>query len=125
MSKQKQSRPVIPGIDNVPNKSDTELFQNKVLRPIIKMQYDLLTACFKSYLISKKIKFDELNAIKKIDCIGLAFSKDQIFKADIRGLIIGQFNLSEYGIYLNHKSEFNRRILNMIRQRIESIMHSI
>ena len=50
-----KERPILENIV----KDDTleiESFQNKTLRPIIKMQHEILIACFNNYLEDKKIK---------------------------------------------------------------------
>ena len=47
-------RPIIEGINDGLNKSIEEEFQNETLRPIIKLQHDLLIAFFKEYISTKK-----------------------------------------------------------------------
>ena len=115
-------RPLIEGINVVENKSVEEKFQNNILRPIIKMQHDLLVAYFKAYILSKKCKFNELGELKQLDFISAAFQKDIAFRSEIKGLIIGQFTVSEYGQYISHKTDFNKRILKMVQQRLVSVI---
>ena len=115
-------RPIIKGLDlKIPN-SVEEKFQNEILRPIIKMQHDLLVKYFSSYLLSKKCRFDSLTEIKQQNFIGAAFSKDISFKSEIKGMIIGHFTVVEFVIYSSNKSDFNKRILAMIKQRITSVI---
>ena len=121
----KDIRPVIKGINTVLNKSIEEDFQNKTLRPIIKMQHDLLVAYFKAYLIIKKCKFGTLSNLKQRDYVTAAFKKDSAFKLELRGLIIGHFTTDEFVIYSKSKSDFNKRILAMIQQRITSVIDLI
>ena len=49
-------RPVLKNLINS-NTSDLERFQNEVLRPIIKMQNNLLVAFFNNYIRNRKIEF--------------------------------------------------------------------
>lgn len=121
----KEIRPLIKGINTVLNKSLEEDFQNKTLRPIIKMQHDLLIAYFQAYLIAKKCTFETLSNLKQRDYIATAFKKDSAFKLELRGLIIGHFTTDEFAIYGKSKSDFNKRILAMIQQRITSVIDLI
>ena len=115
-------RPIIKGLDlKIPNSVD-EKFQNETLRPIIKMQHDLLVKYFSSYLLSKKCRFDSLTEIKQQNFIGTAFKKDISFKSEIKGMIVGHFTVVEFTIYSSNKSDFNKRILTMIQQRITSVI---
>jgi hypothetical protein len=117
----KDIRPVIKGINIILNKSLEEDFQNKTLRPIIKMQHDLLVAYFKEHLIVKKCKFETLSNFKQRDYITAVFKKDSAFKLELRGLILGHFTTDEFATYSKSKSDFNKRILAMIQQRITSV----
>ncbi|MFT5019936.1 MAG: hypothetical protein ACI9CU_001328, partial [Polaribacter sp.] len=51
----KQLRPAIPSILKKENISVEEEFQNQILRPIIKLQNDLILNCFEDYLKRKKV----------------------------------------------------------------------
>ena len=62
----KKERPILPDLINEAT-TEIESFQNKTLRPIIKMQHDLLILSFQNYLVKRKIDF--LN----IDIEGLDF----------------------------------------------------
>ncbi|MGB0882409.1 MAG: glyoxalase [Vicingaceae bacterium] len=121
MSDKLDIRPIITGL-KTENRSVEEQFQNETLRPIIKLQHDLLIAYFKAYLVTKKCKFKELSELKRIDFIKAAFQKDNAFKAELKGIIIGQFTTEEFEIYCSNKSDFNKRILKMIQQRITSVI---
>lgn len=118
----KQIRPIIKGINTIPNKSVEETFQNEILRPIIKMQHDLLIAYFKEYLLTKKCRFNELSNLKKQEYITTVFKKDNAFKLELKGIIIGHFTIDEFAIYSHHKNDFNKRIWTMIQQRIISVL---
>ncbi len=54
-------RPVLKNLINS-NTSDLERFQNEVIRPIIKMQNNLLVAFFNNYIRNRKIEFNKLEA---------------------------------------------------------------
>jgi len=121
MTNDKQSiRPIIANISSIENKSQEERFQNEVLRPIIKLQHDLIVVFFENHTLQKKLIFSDLNAVKKSELIVSVFSKDSQFKVELRGLIIGLFTVEEFIIYQNMSSEINKRIYTMIKERLLS-----
>ena len=101
------------------NTSEIERFQNEVLRPIIKMQNNLLVALFKNYIRNRKIEFNKLEAEFQENKINSILTKDINFKNILLGSIIGHFNKNEIKIYLKSKSELNKRIIQMVKQRLQ------
>ena len=121
----KHIRPIIKGINSILNKSVEEEFQNQTLRPIIKLQHELLIAHFRAYLVSKKCNFKQFTQVKQEAYIAVVFLKDNSYKFELKGIVIGQFTTDEYTMYANNKSDYNKRILTMIKQRIISVCASI
>lgn len=115
-----QIRPVLANIRLKENISKEEKFQNDVLRPIIKLQHELLLSYFEHYLSLNKIKFHELSEVQKEDFVQKTFKRNNPLKTDLRGLIIGLFTLEEYVEYLSLTSEINRRINSIVQKRISS-----
>ena len=111
-------RPVLKTLINS-NTSDLERFQNEVLRPIIKMQNNLLVALFKNYIRNRKIEFKKLKAEVQENKINSILTKDINFKNILIGSIIGHLNKNEIEIYLKSKSELNKRIIQMVKQRLQ------
>jgi hypothetical protein len=116
----KQIRPEIPSIIITENFSAEEKFQNEVLRPIIKLQHDLILSCFENYLTQNKVKMEALSSLQKTDLTRKLFKGDTRLKTELRGFIIGLFTLEEYNEYLSLSSQLNKRINNMLQQRIDS-----
>ena len=56
----KQLRPAIPSIAKKDNISTEEKFQNEVLRPIIKLQNNLISSYFEHNLERKKNRLSEV-----------------------------------------------------------------
>jgi hypothetical protein len=110
-------RPVLKNLINT-NTSDLERFQSEVLRPIIKMQNNLLAALFKNYIRNRKIEFNKLKAEIQENKIKSILTKDINFKNILLGSIIGHFNKNEIKIYLRSKSELNKRIIQIVKQRL-------
>jgi hypothetical protein len=117
----KQIRPDISSIQFKENISQEEKFQNEVLRPIIKMQHELIVSCFEHFLNQNKIEFDALRDTQIKDFIQKTFTSNNGLKKDLNGLIIGLFTLEEYLEYLNHISQINKRINSIIQTRIGSV----
>jgi hypothetical protein len=115
-------RPSILGINDSPNLSFEERFQNKTLRPIIKLQHDLLIAHFHAYLLNMNCNFEVLSTLEKHDYIFKAFNRDTSFKLELKGLIIGHFTEDEFTDYCCNKNDFNKRILTMIKERLISVL---
>ena len=119
-----KKRPILSDVINA-NTTETETFQNEVLRPIIKMQHNLLIAFFKHYLQKRKIDFEILSDQKKRAKIKSILEKDIQFKNKIVGSILGHFSVDEYVIYTNKLSEFNRRMIQIIIKRLQDSISEI
>ncbi len=101
------------------NMSNDEQFQNKTIRPIIKLQGDLLIEVFKNYIKKRKNTFYELDLEKKLDFIENAIQKDMKFRNSLKGIIIGQFTVEEYLTYTQNSSALNKRMMNIVRERLQ------
>jgi len=113
-------RPTIKNINSIENKSQEERFQNEVLRPIIKLQHDLLLLFFQQHTLKKKVSFADLSDLKKKALIAEIFKNDSQFKIELRGLIIGHFTTEEFLSYLEIRADSNKRIVSMIEERLLS-----
>lgn len=117
MNDRNKERPILPTEILAGIVKPEEDFQNKVLRPIIKMQSELLIAHLQNNLLTNKIDFISLSSAKKETVLNGVFANDQSFKREIIGMVIGQFTLDEYKIYLGFNKEINRRITQIVVNR--------
>ncbi len=113
-------RPEIPSAKITPNMSADECFQNKTLRPVAKLQNDLLLAVFRNYVAKHKNVFYDLTIEKKMDYIENAIHKDMKFRNSLKGIIIGQFTLEEFEIYIKNSSALNKRMMDIVKERLKS-----
>lgn len=113
-------RPKIKSIQKDLNTSDLEQFQNDTLRPILKLQHEILLALFHSSLSRDKVLFEELKADEKRSKLDQLFQKDLSFKNQSIGAVIGMLTVDEYTVYTKDTSAHNRRIITMLKQRIMS-----
>lgn len=95
-----------------------EAFQNQTLRPVLKMQHELLLGVFRHYLRKRKVPFQHAGADRREELIARAVSKDNRLRGLLFGMVIGQFTPAEMTTYLEQEGEFNRRITSMLIQRL-------
>ena len=100
--------------------SSDELFQNQVLRPILKLQNDLFIASFINHLGKNRIDFDSFSVEKKLMTIENAIQKDIKFRNALKGMIIVLFTLDEYAQYIKNSSSLNKRMMGMLIERLKS-----
>ena len=100
--------------------SSDELFQNEVLRPILKLQNDLVLAVFLNYLAKNKMAFKTQTPEKKEATIENALQKDIKLQNIFKGMIIGLFTTDEYALYLKNSSGLNKRMMGMLMERLKS-----
>ena len=113
-----QIRPVITSALIYDTMSDDERFQNVTLRPVIKLQNELFIEVFKNYVSKHKNVFYELSLSKQLDYIENAIHKDMKFRNSLKGMVIGQFTIEEYDIYIKNSSALNKRMMNLVKERI-------
>ena len=102
------------------NSSAEEKFQNQTLRPILKLQNDLFLEVFRNYATKQKGVFFTLNPDKKMQYIENVIQKDIKFRNSLKGIIIGLFTISEYKDYIQNSSNLNKRMMNLLVERLKS-----
>ncbi|TRZ45249.1 glyoxalase [Robertkochia solimangrovi] len=107
-------RPEIPSAIVYDSMSKDERFQNQTLRPVIKMQQELLVEAFKNYANKHKGVFFSLSLEKKMTYIENAIQKDIKFRNSLKGMVIGQFTVEEYLCYIDNSSALNKRMMNQV-----------
>lgn len=100
--------------------SSDEVFQNQVLRPILKLQNDLFIDVFKNYISKYKNDFYSYSVEKKITYIENSIHKDIKFRNSLKGIVIGLFTISEYNTYIQNSSSLNKRMMNMLIERLKN-----
>ena len=113
-------RPQIPSAKVDDQMSSEEQFQNKTLRPIVKLQDPLLVEVFRNYIAKHKLVFYDLSVEKRLDYIENAIHKDMKFRNSLKGMIIGQFTVDEYMEYTQNSSALNKRMMNIVKERLKS-----
>ena len=101
-----------------------EKFQNETLRPILKLQHDLLFTVFKQYIVFRKNAFLSLKKDKKEAYIHDTIKTDLKFKNRLLGLIIGHFTIEENLFFQDNETELTRRMTQLLIQRLQSMAFS-
>lgn len=107
------------GVINTQSSSE-EVFQNKTLRPILKLQNDLFIQVFINYAIKQKNVFFSLTPDKKMAYIENVIQRDIKFRNALKGMVIALFTLEEYAAYITNSSNLNKRMMNMLIERLKS-----
>jgi hypothetical protein len=98
-----------------------EAFQNNTLRPVLKLQHDLLKAIFRHQIVLRKNSFFALNAAKQAIYVEETVKNDTKFKNRLVGLVIGHFTLEEYQFFQDNETELTRRLTQLLIQRLQSM----
>ena len=100
--------------------SADELFQNQTIRPILKLQNDLFVAVFINYVNKNKADFYSYTVEKKLQTIENSIQKDIKFRNSLKGIIMALFTIEEYDTYIQNSSSLNKRMMNLLVDRLKS-----
>jgi hypothetical protein len=95
-----------------------ENFQNETLRPILKLQNDLIITLAQEFLKNKNVSWEKIKEKNPLQWLSLNIKRDLPFKNLLIGMVIGQFNGEELKEYLSFQKEMNKRIINMMTERM-------
>lgn len=118
MVSKKEIRPII---DSEPSQNQEEHFQNETIRPILKLQHELLVLLFEKYLLKRKQSFEGKSASEISKYINASLKNDHQLKSLLLGFVIGLFTYEELKLYYGSETSLNKRIIAMIIQRLESV----
>lgn len=117
--KKKDLRPVIPSAKINNTMTAEEQFQNRVLRPIIKLQHECIIGLFDQHLQKAEVDITTFDKLKKSTYLKSCTSRNQPLRNQYIGMIIGLLTEEEFAVYLRNMGEYSRRIMQMISQRIQ------
>ncbi|MDG1529464.1 MAG: glyoxalase [Polaribacter sp.] len=107
-------RPVL----NLSSISTDEDFQNRTLRPVLKLQNNTILQVFSHFSQKQKTDINNLKKVELNNYVNLITKNNTVLRNQLLGLVIGQFTKDEFDVYKVNDLEFNKRIINMIGQRI-------
>lgn len=97
-----------------------ELFQNQTIRPILKLQNDLFVVVFINYVNKNKADFYSYTVEKKLQTIENSIQKDIKFRNSLKGIVMALFTIEEYDTYIQNSSSLNKRMMNLLIDRLKS-----
>ncbi|SEO25815.1 hypothetical protein SAMN05444671_0530 [Flavobacterium sp. CF108] len=100
--------------------SPDEIFQNQTIRPILKLQNDLFIAVFINYVNKNKADFYSYTVEKKLQTIENSIQKDIKFRNSLKGIVMALFTIEEYETYIKNSSSLNKRMMNLLIDRLKS-----
>jgi len=103
----------------LPQSSKEEIFQNKTIRPILKLQNDLFIESFINYINKSKSDFYAFSIEKKLTFIDNTIHKDIKFRNALKGMIIALFTVDEFKEYIQDSSSLNKRMMNLLIERLK------
>jgi len=111
-------RPSIP-VDLTENPENSAgHFQNATLRPILKLQNELLLQLFRHYLHKSKGVFFQLARPEQLAFIANSIRRDQHFRNFLVGIVVGHFTEAEWAVFAPQEQELSRRITDLLIQRL-------
>ena len=114
----KSLRPELPNVLESAEISEIELFQNEVLRPILKFQNEVLTSLFISNLKKRDVDFSKMNLNGRIAYVTNVIQKDLGLRNVLIGMVLGLMTVEEIGQYYQNETEYRRRISKMVIDRL-------
>ena len=98
---------------------EIENFQNQTIRPILKLQNDLLVRVFDHHLRKRKTRAGGAAPLPDNFIQGIV-RKDAALRHLLIGLVAGHFTLAEWAFFARYEAELSRRTANLIVQRLQS-----
>ena len=99
--------------------SKEEAFQNRTIRPILKLQNDLFIESFINYVNKNKKDFYGMTIDKQLTFIDTAIHKDIKFRNALKGMVIAFFTIEEFREYIQNSSNLNKRMMNILIERLK------
>jgi hypothetical protein len=99
--------------------TDEEKFQTLTLRPILKLQNDLLLGLFKNHITESKIIYYSLSPENKVLFIENSLQKNIVLKNKLIGVTL-MLTIEELAVYSADANLYNKRIMSLLIERIRS-----
>lgn len=95
-------------------------FQDKTLRPILKLQHDTILLVYHEFLNNHKIDFKRLTPLQRNIKIEISIKQNQPLQAMLKGMIIAYFTFDEITFWQLNKITINKRMQQLLIKRIQS-----
>ena len=113
-------RPAIVGQPPaLPTPTTVADFQHQVLRPLLKLQHFILLATVADFAQDYRLPLARPEAELSAALTEL-LARNARLRATLVGLVVGLLTQPELAFYRQHRSELNRRLLDLAQQRVLS-----
>lgn len=114
-----------PQIESLPTDHPVEAFLHQTLRPVLKLQNELFLAITRHFFVKRKIRFAVMDTHQQKQQVHHSIGKDNRLRGLLFGIVVGQFTEEELGFYLENEAEVNRRITQLLVQRLHTQMERL
>lgn len=114
-------RPAIAG-QPAPLPTPTEIadFQHQVLRPLLKLQHELLAATVTDFALDYHVPLATAAPAEATRLRTDLLARNARLRATLVSLVAGQLTAPEFAFYRQHRAELNRRLLDLVVERLAS-----
>ena len=113
-------RPAIAGQPPaLPTPATVADFQHQVLRPLLKLQHLVILAIVVDFAQDYRLPLARPEAELNVALTEL-LARNARLRATLAGLVVGLLTWPELAFYRQHRSELNRRLLDLAEQRVLS-----
>ncbi|MBH8559250.1 hypothetical protein [Hymenobacter negativus] len=107
-------RPQVPA-ETTDAEGTVGAFLHATLRPVLKLQNDLLLAVVADFVRDHHISLRPTDQHHQLSEL---LTRNTKLRYTVVGLVSGQFTADEYAFYRQHRAELNRRLLEMALRRV-------
>ena len=101
----------------IPTPTTVADFQHQVLRPLLKLQHAILLTTVADFALDYRLPLGSAHEALRA-AIAELLARNARLRATLLGLICGLFTQEELAFYRQHRSELNRRLLDLAEQRV-------
>ncbi len=114
-----------PHIETAAVSKADERFLHETLRPVLKLQNELLLEITRHFLQKRKVKLSKMSPAQRDQQIQHSIGKDNRLRGLLFGCVLGQLTEEELSFYLANEGETNRRITQLLIQRLQTQMERL
>ncbi|GAB4137728.1 MAG: hypothetical protein Fur0041_12560 [Bacteroidia bacterium] len=101
---------------------EDELFQGKVLRPILKFQNSIILMLVKQHLALHKVDMRQLPDTEKKNKLSEMIKNDHQLRNILSGIVIGLMTEEELALFESRKATLSKRLRALLEERVISQM---
>ncbi|UOQ65866.1 hypothetical protein [Hymenobacter volaticus] len=116
-----------PVVDTAPASGDatTGDFLHHALRPILKLQNELLVAVVADFVRDHHVPLPTASAADQQRLLTELLTRNVKLRYTVVGLVSGLFTTAELDFYRQHRSELNRRLLELAVRRVQDQVEAV